>query len=245
MYIALASAPVIDRQIHQNVASILQAMEMCRGKADLVVFGESVLQGFDSLTWDYDADCRMAVSQTDDVIMEICRAAKRDGIAVSFGYMEKTDAALFSSQLFVDASGAIVHNFRRVSVGWKEYWRTDGHYREGAGFEAFSYKGKRFAIGLCGDLWADGRPEEMKSLNPDIILWPVWCDYNAAEWNSRTKYEYARQAALCGEAVLLVNPFCANPGVTDCAAGGAAYFKSGAIIQEAPAGSSGILLVAV
>ena len=45
--------------------------------------------GFNCLTWDYHADCRVAVSQTDDPITQICQAAKQFGIAVSFGYIEK------------------------------------------------------------------------------------------------------------------------------------------------------------
>ncbi len=245
MKIALASSPVIDKEVNRNLAFILQALEMCRGKADLVVFGESVLQGFHSLTWDYETDRQMAVPQTDDSIIQICQAAKNHGIAVSFGYIERSGASLFSSQIVIDNTGTVIQNFRRVSVGWKEYWHTDDHYQEGANFEPFFFQGKKFAIGLCGDLWTDGRPEEMRRLHAEIVLWPVWCDYNAAEWNSRIKYEYAEQAALCGEQVLLVNPFCVNPDVVDCASGGAAYLKSGAIAKEAPAGASGILIVEV
>lgn len=85
----------------------------------------------------------------------------------------------------------------------------------------------------------------MRRLHAEIALWPVWCDYNVAEWNSRIKCEYAEQAALCGEQVLLVNPFCVNPDAVGCASGGAAYLKSGTIAKEAPAGSSGILIVEV
>lgn len=43
----------------------------------------------------------------------------------------------------------------------------------------------------------------------------------------------------------LANPFCADPGAVDCAAGGAAYFKNGLIVQETPAGKSDILIVEV
>ena len=83
----------------------------------------------------------------------------------------------------------------------------------------------------------------MKALNADIVLWPVWCDYKADEWNTNIKYEYAKQAALCSDSILLVNPFCADTGITDAAAGGAAYFKNGNIIEEIPSGQSGILIV--
>ena len=85
----------------------------------------------------------------------------------------------------------------------------------------------------------------MRSLHADLVLWPVWCDFPADEWNQTVKYEYARQAALCGERVLFVNPYCATPGLTDGAAGGAAYFRGGQIVKEAPAGRSGVLIVEV
>lgn len=245
MKIALASSPVITGDIQHNISSILQTMEQCSGKADMVLFGESVLQGFDCLTWDYETDRRMAVSRSDPQIMQIREAARQYGIAVSFGYIEKVDDSLFSSQIVIDAAGTVIHNFHRVSVGWKEYWHTDDHYCEGTNFEIFSYAGKKFAIGLCGDLWTDCRPEEMRMLNADVVLWPVWCDYNAAQWNESIKYEYAEQAALCGDCVLLVNPFCADLDVTDAASGGVVCFKNGTIAQEAPAGKSGILIVEV
>lgn len=118
------------------------------------------------------------------------------------------------------------------------------HYREGRRFERFCYHGKRFATALRGDLWADGRPEEMYAIGADIVLWPVWCDYPPDDWNSRVKYEYARQAARCGTSVLFVNPFSADADTApDAATGGSAYFQDGQIRMESPAGNPGILVV--
>lgn len=243
MKIALASSTVITRNIQHNLSSMIQTIEQCSGKADMVVFGESSLQGFECLTWNYETDCHIAVSQNDPRMMRIRDAARQNKTAVSFGYIEKADGALFSSQIVIDAEGMVIHNFHRVSVGWKEYWHTDSHYQEGANFEVFSYKGKQFAIALCGDLWTEGRPEEMRNLNADIVLWPVWCDYEAQKWNESIKYEYDEQAALCGDCVLYVNPFCADPDVSDAASGGAACFKAGVITEETPAGKRDILIV--
>ena len=141
------------------------------------------------------------------------------------------------------AGGDGIDVFRRVSVGWKDVRRTDGHYREGDGFHLFSYGGIRFATALCGDLWTPGRPEELAALGADAVLWPVWCDYPAAEWNEQVKLEYAAQASRCGCPVLYVNPFCVDPAAPDAAAGGAACFSGGRIVCEAPAGESGILFV--
>lgn len=245
MKIALASKPVIDGDIEYNENSILKTIKECCGKADVVLFGETVLQGFNSLVWDYAADSIVAVCSGDNVISQIRRAAKQSNVAVCFGYIERCGEELFSSQIFIGSSGEVINNFRRVSVGWKEYRLTDGHYREGDGFQAFSYGGKKFAVGLCGDLWTEGRPEEMYALEADIVLWPVWCDYAAAEWNGAKKYEYAEQAARCGRRVLLVNPFCTDEGVSDGAQGGAAYFSDGKIVAEMPAGATGIFIVEV
>lgn len=245
MKIALASAPVRNRDIEFNLRAMVGAMEDCGGKADLIVFGESVLQGFECLSWDYETDCGIAVSQDSLRIRRIREAARENRIAVSFGYIEKTADSLYSSQIVIDAAGEIIHNFRRVSVGWKEYRYTDGHYREGEHFESFRFGGKKLAIGLCGDLWTEGRPEEMKALDADIVLWPVWCDYKAVDWNEKVKYAYAEQAARCGDLVLYVNPFCADTDATDAASGGAASFRKGQILKEAPAGESGILIVEI
>lgn len=134
MKIALASLPVLNRQPEQNIETILRAMQICSRKTDLLVFGEAAMHGFDCLTWDYDTDCALALSQTDPSIRRICHAAKRFGIGVSFGYFEKAANTIYSSQIVIDASGGVLYNFRRVSVGWKDLHRADAHYREGGAF---------------------------------------------------------------------------------------------------------------
>ena len=245
MRIALASAPVKNKDMEFNLQAMVDAMEKASRKADVILFGESVLQGFDSLCWDYETDKNMAVALTDVPIRWMCEAAKHNKIAVSFGLIERAGDLLYSSQIFIGADGEIVNVFHRVSIGWKEYTKTDDHYREGTGLEKFLYGEKTFSIGLCGDLWTDGRPEEMKALNADVVLWPVWCDYNAEGWNSSIKHEYAEQAALCGDCVLLVNPYCADSEGNDAAAGGVVYFKHGSIAAEMPAGKSGAIIVEI
>lgn len=245
MKIALASAPVKNRNIEFNMQAMIDAMNKASGQAEVILFGESVLQGFDSLCWDYETDKHMAVALTDAPIQRMREAAQQYGIAVSFGFIERIRDTLHSSQIFIGSDGEIVTVFHRVSIGWKEYDKTDNHYREGKHFEKFGYGGKSFAIGLCGDLWTDGRPEEMKALNADVVLWPVWCDYKADEWNNSIKYEYAEQAGLCGDCVLLVNPYCGDPEATDAAAGGVVYFKNGIIAADMPSGNSGAIIVEI
>ena len=245
MKIALASAPVKNRNIEFNMQAMIDAMNKASGQAEVILFGESVLQGFDCLCWDYEADKHVAVALTDTPVQQMRKAAKQYAIAVSFGFIERIDDILYSSQIFIGSDGEIVTVFHRVSIGWKEYDKTDDHYREGKHFEKFCYGGKSFAIGLCGDLWTDGRPEDMKALNTDVVLWPVWCDYKADEWNNSIKYEYAEQAGLCGDCVLLVNPYGADLDTAEVASGGLAYFRNGRIVSELSAGNSGTMIVEV
>lgn len=245
MKIALACAAAADRDIERNLSAMLEMIESVSGQADMIVFGESALQGFDCLCWDYVTDREMALTQDSAPIARLRSAARGHRMAVSFGFIERVKDVLYSSQMVVDPSGAILHNFHRVSVGWKEP-QADEHYREGDRFARFSYGGKSFAVGLCGDLWTEGRPEEMKALGADIVLWPVYCDYDADEWNTSVKHEYAEQAALCGENVLFVNPFCVTGTAGEPrAAGGAAHFQNGRIISERPAGGMGYLVAEV
>lgn len=244
MKIALSSASVKNRNIEFNMQAMIDAIKKAGGKAEVILFGESVLQGFDCLCWDYETDKHMAVALTDAPIQRMREAAKQYGIAVSFGFIERIGDCLYSSQIFIGSDGEIVTVFHRVSIGWKEFSKTDDHYREGRHFEKFCYGGKSFAIGLCGDLWTEGRPEEMNALNADVVLWPVWCDYKADEWNNSIKYEYAEQAALCGDCVLLVNPYCADEE-GGAASGAGVYFKHGSIAADMPAGNSGAIIVEV
>ncbi len=109
----------------------------------------------------------MALPLDSAPIRQLQDAARKYATAISFGFIERDGDALYSSCAFIGADGEIIHRFRRVSIGWKEYRKTDAHYREGTHFEKFTYGGKTFAVGLCGDLWTDGRPEEMRALDAD------------------------------------------------------------------------------
>lgn len=244
MKIVLAAQPVTNWNMEANLRTILQAVHSFSGKADLILFGEAFLQGFDALCWDYEKDTALAVQPTDPVIARICQAARQAQIGISFGCFEKDSGLFYSSQFVIDASGKLIDIFRRVSPGWKPAL-NDPRYREGDRFHVFSYQDKRLTIALCGDLWTAGRPEEILSLQADAVLWPVWCDYAPEEWNAFVKQEYAQQAALCGCPVLLVNPFCTDADADDRATGGAALFCSSFICAELPAGAEGFLTVEI
>ncbi|MBQ9580267.1 MAG: carbon-nitrogen hydrolase family protein, partial [Lachnospiraceae bacterium] len=54
--IALAAYKFINNDIEHNMGKIEKALKEVSGKVDLVCFGETFLQGFDSLNWNYGHD---------------------------------------------------------------------------------------------------------------------------------------------------------------------------------------------
>ena len=237
MKIALAPVQMINRDIKHN----LSQMELCmvnaqREGAGLVCFGETFLQGFDALTWCFENDQAMAISTDSNVFDEIRRMSVKHGIDVLFGYIELDGDALYSSCALI-SNGKLHHNYRRISKGWKEYTKTDEHYREGNSVEVFPYKGKNCVIGLCGDLW--DFPERF-NLGEDLLLWPVYVSWTAEEWENGAKAEYAEQAGKCCPNTLYVNSICEYD-----AHGGAAFFEEGAVKNEQPVNHEGLLFVEI
>ena len=244
MKIALAAVGFYERDIEHNRNKLIKCLKENSGKVDLILFGETFLQGFEALGWKYETDQHMALSVSDSNIQTIQKAAEENALAVSFGFLEKAGNKIYSSQLTIGADGNILNLFRRVSKGWRESF-TDEHYAEGDMFTKFEYLGKTFSIGLCGDLWDEKNVMQIKKLRADVVLWPVYTDFPAKEWNTEMKYEYAAQSKKIGGQVLLVNSVCFSGNEEELAKGGAVCFLDGQIKEELPAGKEGVLMVQV
>ena len=237
MKIALASTRIVNRDIKYNLSQMEYYMiEANKQGADLVCFGETFLQGFDSLTWRFENDINMAISTQSDVFEKICNMSTKHGMDVLFGFIEIDGDSLYSSCALI-SDGKLHYNYRRISKGWKEYTKTDEHYKEGDIVEVFHYKGKKCVIGLCGDLW--DYPERFY-LGEDILLWPVYVSWTVEQWENGTKSEYAQQAGKCCPNTLYINSMCESD-----AWGGAAFFQKGTVKKELPIGNVGLLVVEV
>lgn len=234
----------VNENVQYNKNVLIDTMIRCSKAVDIVIFGEAFLQGFYGANFEMEHDEKLALSQNDLIIKEICSVAKEYRIAVSFGFIEKADDCFYSSQITIDSSGNIIDVYRRVSPGWKEEFAGE-QYREGNGFHIFTYMDRKIAVGLCGDFWFDTNINEVKQLLPDVVFWPVYTDFNYNEWNTSIKYEYAEQAGKIGGMVLYVNSVCKDKESDDIARGGAALFIDGKISQETPSGKEDILLVEV
>lgn len=240
MKFGLMAMEFTEGDTEHNLGIIKKSLEQYSNQGlDLLLFGEAFLQGFDALSFSYEEDRHKAISTESTVFRTLQDKARECNLGVSFGYYELESGLLFSSQAFIGGDGQLVHNFRRISQGWKEPGTDSDLYKEGPGFATFLYQERKLAIGLCGDLWDYG--PAMKKIEPEIVLWPVYMDYSLAKWEEE-KHEYAHQAGGICPHVLLVNSICAGE---DRAKGGAAYFREGRIAQELPGGQEGILIVEV
>lgn len=245
MKFALAAKGFINGDLNHNSGVILKTLEDYRGRADMVLFGEAFLQGFYGPTFELDHDLKMALALDHPVFDEIAGKARESSIAVSFGFIEREGETIYSSQATINAQGEIVDVFRRVSPGWKIEGAGES-YREGEGFHSFLLEGRKMAVGLCGDLWFDENIRQIKDLQLDLLLWPVYTDFPFKEWNSSIKYDYAAQANRACSMTLLVNSFCLDKrNEEEIAKGGAAFFLQGKIGKDLPAAEEGVFLVEI
>lgn len=238
MKVALASAMFRNGDVAFNLRQMERHMRQAAGQgAALVCFGEAFLQGFDSLKWDFSSDCHMALGVDSAEFRTLCAWTRALRIDLLFGFLERDGAALYSSCALI-SGGALLKRYRRISRGWKEFRRTDGHYREGAVAEPFDYRGMRCQIALCGDLW--DAPERFAQ-GEDVLFWPVYVDYRPEEWSGGERAEYAAQAAKARAKVLMINSLSADGG----GHGGCCVFCEGKTLAELPMDSEGLLVVDV
>ena len=219
-----------------NMSQVERALKESQGRIDLLCFGEAFLQGFDSLTWDYETDKETALSQDSGPIARLKDWSVQYSTALLTGYIEKSDDRLFSSCIVI-AEGQILYNYRRISKGWKEYSKTDEHYCEGNAVEGFRFHGKDFMLGLCGDLW--DHPEKFRTESP--LIWPIYVNYSLEDWEQEILADYASHASKIARDVFMVDPLDADP----VNHGGAFHFRNGQIVDRLPFDREGILIVEI
>lgn len=222
MRIGLAPYRFINSDVEYNICQVEKALKEASSKVDMLLFGETFLQGFDALTWEYNKDALIAVSQHSPEMQRLARYSATYNTAIGIGYIERDADVLFSSYA-VFSEGTLMYNYRRISKGWKEYGKTDSHYQEGKTIEHFELQGERFGVALCGDVW--DYPEKFKTEN--ILIWPVYVNFSLADWK-KEETEYAKQVAKVAPHVLMINSLSDNP----VSHGGAFYFTSGYIVSQ-------------
>ncbi|MBQ1877597.1 MAG: carbon-nitrogen hydrolase family protein [Erysipelotrichaceae bacterium] len=236
MKIGLVSCRSENGNTAFNLSQIERFLKLNEGRADLLCFGEAFLQGFDALSWNYESDRNVAVTTASDLFQQLKNWTVEYQTALLLGYLERDQESIYSSCAVIDG-GKIIHNYRRISRGWKEYTRTDQHYREGDDTAAFLFRGRKMMIALCGDLW--DQPERFRT--DGLLIWPVYLNYSLKDWQGGLLKEYAEQAGRVCEDVLMVNPLDRDP----ISHGGAFRFQKGKMTAGIPFDEEMTLIVEV
>lgn len=234
MKLGLAAYKFINNDIEFNIKQIETAIILSEN-IDMLCFGEAFLQGFDAFTWDWENDKNIAISKESNIMKRLEKMSKDYDIDLAFGYLEIDDEHLYSSYAII-INGKLTYNYRRITIGWKEYSKTDFHYKEEKDTLTFNYKGHNITIALCGDLWVC--PEKFE--NSGLLLWPVYVNFTVEEWKTE-EVEYAKQALLSCDNVLMVNSLSENPD----SFGGCFYFRDGQIKEKLNYKIEGILTVEI
>ena len=241
MRLGLIAERFIDKDLDFNFAQMTRWLRKSKGEAyDLLCFGESSAQGFDGLSWNYEEDLKIAIPKDDRRICRLAQTARECKTGIAFGYIEGDGQDLYSSYLVLSAEGELLCNFRRLSPGWKESIANPATYLEGKTYDTFQLKGKTIGIAICGDLWHDDLLEKFQKQKFDLLLWPLYINYNPKEWEEQEKAAYAERASLLKRPVLMINSLSDPPNQ---AFGGAYLFDDGEIKAELAMGESGILTI--
>lgn len=236
MKLGLVSCLVKDNDIEHQLKQIERYTSL-NHNCDLICFGESFLQGFDGLTWNYGEDIERAVAIDDAVIDAVRELAKTSNCGISFGFVERDKSFLYSSNMVIDSYGEVVDVFRRITPGWKEP-RANSMYKEGQEFHTFKYTDKVLGTAICGDIWDDHLLKCLEGMKMDALLWPVYIDYSVTQWNEMSQKEYAERTRNLPYPVLMINSFYED---NDRAKGGCYVFHQNRIVQALPLGNTGVL----
>lgn len=232
MNVILCASKFINKDIEHNANKVIEFLMMNSNKEiDFLFFGESFLNGFESLTWDYNQDKTMK-EDTKKYLKLLSEKCKIYKCGLGIGYFEFDQGKIYSSYIVFDSNGNQLVNYRRISIGWR-YHRVDSNiYCEGTSIESFEYKGKKFGIGLCGDVWTNPLYDYFIENDYDIFIWPVYVNYNKLRWVEDERSDYFNKSKPLGKHVLYINSVSNEPSY-----GGAYIMSHGKIVEETELGN--------
>lgn len=243
LILGLSVIKSVDFDIRENIKSIERSIKEAKLKnVVFLCFGETVLNGFNGLTWNFKEDIiNNAISQDSTYMIELMTLARENKIAIGVGYYESYQNNIYDSYIVFDECGKKLTNYRRVSDTWKIPAVYGENYSDGKLFSSFKYMGKTFSIIICGDLWFDNYLEKIKNISCDYLIWPLYIDYSISDWESASKREYSDRVSIVGKDTFMINSW---NKVQNQANGGAYYIKQdGKIEKEFPMLKEGVLKI--
>ena len=239
--------------------------------ASLILFSETALTGFVA-TGDPAHDLPLGEPLPGPATDRLAAVARERRVWLGFGLYERERARpgypggadecaagysstaadnadrLYDAAVLLGPDGAVRLHYRRITPQW--HWPTDDPaiYRQGTGLPAVATPFGTCAFLLCGDLFSDGLVERVRALRADLLLVPFARRFDsevadAADWERRERYDYARRAREAGAAALMVSYLADSPALGGCFGGALAVARDGMVLASLPPGREGALVV--
>jgi predicted amidohydrolase len=119
--------------------------EAARQGAQLLVLPELFLSGYNI----GEAVAPLAEPSDGPSARAMARFAAASGLAIVYGYPERTPQGVYNAAAAIDAGGQLVANYRKVRL-WGAF--ESGQFLAGSASAAFTLGGLRFALQICYDL---------------------------------------------------------------------------------------------
>jgi predicted amidohydrolase len=244
MKVALA-VPRLTTDLAANAAEIARlARDASRQGAALVLFPEAALSGF-ALSGDPARDRRLAVAIPGPETARLANLARDCALHLAVGVLERDQDALYDTALLFGPDGGALLKYRRMSPTWHERGADPAVYRQGTTLPLCRTPLGSIAFLICGDITVDGLTDQVRTLQPDWLLFPLARGFDAdvhdaREWEEQEIPYYGERAARMGARTLLVNYVGALDG---CFGGAVAYARDGTVIARRRLHEPGLLVV--
>lgn len=203
MKISICSILSHDCDFEYNFNEIKRCVE--RSNADLVLFGEAVLNGFNGINFNYEEDIFKVYSLNSFELTKIRELALKNNRAIGLGFYENEKGGIYSTYMVFDKLGEVILKYQRKSKGW----RTEdacSDYREGNNLKTFEFMGSKIGVMVCGDFWEDYLLDEIVDMDYDVdfFIWPVHIDYTDLEWKDEI-FDYRKRTEILEKPVFLID----------------------------------------
>ncbi len=244
MKFALGAIEIKDFDKKHNLNEIFKlSKEAIKENCEYIFFGESALNGFDGLKFEYNHDYNKEAFNRESDFLEIKNFCKENQIGIGFGYIEKENGLLYSSFIVFDKTGKEICNYRRISDGWYYGSTFDKNYSCGSDLGYITINNINFDIVLCGDLWTENIISMVKTSKNNYILWPLYVGYDKELWKDSGKNEYLNHIKSIKKRSFFINSYDMHLKRDGSFGNLLDIDKNGNINSEKEIGSEGILVI--
>jgi N-carbamoylputrescine amidase len=248
---AALAVPMIGREVDANLALMERMVgEAGAARADLVLFGEAAPTGLINND-DPTHDLPLGDPIPGPVTKRLARCARRCGLYLATGLLERKGRSLYDSAVLLDPDGTLLLKYRRIQPQWHGRTATAAVYRQGVEVASARIAFGAVSVLLCGDLFDDEIVSRVRQTEPDYLLFPFARNFSDGSfdqerWDREEEAGYVERAAAVGCTTLMVNMLYDPEQLEYPSFGGAlAVSAAGDVLARWPLGKQGILYAQV